>query len=184
MEEAPAATTFASDTMPNIQYQTLGNIASSSGSLSVWVKTPWAANDSLNHVLLDTDTTAGTLKLLKDSNNNLALTDGTHTASIAASWSSDTWTHIAADWGSSNMHVYVNGTAGTAAGAYSAPTLGANLYLGRDKPMANFWDGNISDFRTYNSVITSSDVTQLYNAGLLTRQETNTTFTVDKFGHQ
>ena len=162
---------------------TAANISATAGTLSFWIKPTWAGNDSVVHELVNADTSAGTFRLYKDSDNSLKLTDGTNTASIAVSWTANTWQHIAADWGSSNMHVYVNNVAGSPSGGYTAPTINTSgsIFIGMDVTKTSQGDGVFSDFRIWNGILTSGDITQIYNAGFTSRQQTSTTYPMDKF---
>ncbi|MEI7580062.1 MAG: LamG-like jellyroll fold domain-containing protein [bacterium] len=186
LEQKPVATTYTDGTLgsgyawsgvahasasirenTNLQYAVTDNIQSSAGTVSFWLKIPWAGNDSLNHVLFDTDTSSGTLKLTKNSSNNLVLTDGTNTASKAVSWSANSWQYITATWGAGDMNVYVNAVAGTASGIFSPPTLTTNLYLGQDKTNASFADAYISGIRVFDSSLSTNEINDLYNSGFV-----------------
>lgn len=165
----------------DLDYPTSSNIAASAGTVSFWIKPNWAGNDGREHTFFDTDTSAGSLKLYKDTSNNLILSDGTNSASKSISgWAKNDWHHIVADWGSSNMHVYVDSVAGTAAGAFSAPTLGTNLYLGQSKTNANLANASLGDFRVFDAVLSSAEITDIYQSGHIAGQQS---YSVDYFSN-
>lgn len=160
----------SSRTAVSIKYATSSNIAAAAGSFSAWIKTSWAGNDSVAHTIFDTDTSAGTLKLSKNSSNNIVLDDGTHTATKAVSWSAGQWQHVVGTWTSGTIQVYVNGTAGTSS-TLTAPTLSTSLYLGQDKTNANLLNGSMSDIRIMDTALSSTQVTDLYQSGLVGHSE-------------
>lgn len=165
----------------SMKYQVSSNIQASAGSVSFWVKTPYAGNDSVNHVLLDTDTTSGTLKISKNASNNLVLTDGTNSATIPVSWTANLWNHVVASWGSSSLSLFLNNTAGTNAGSFSAPTLSTSMYLGEDTTNSNLANAMISDMRIYDSILSTTEVADLYYSGLVSHENTYATVTVENF---
>lgn len=163
----------------DLRYANASNVSATAGSASFWIKTPWAGNDGVAHTIADFQTSAGTLRIQKNAANNIILYDGTNTASKAVTWAANSWNHIAVDWGSSNMHVYVNSTAGTAAGAFSAPTLSTSMFVGQNTSNADIGDAVVSDFRIYNAVLSANDVSDLYYSGLVGHSEN---IVIDRFG--
>jgi len=147
------------------------NLSASAGTVSFWMKTSWTGNDSILHELFAIDTTSGSLRLYKDSDNSLKLTDGTNTASKAVSWAAGQWQFLTASWGSNTMQVTVNSAAGTASGAYSAPTINTSgsINIGSDTAESNHADGIVSDFRIYDSALSAAEIADLYASGLLVR---------------
>lgn len=151
----------------NIEYSaSTANISATSGTVSFWLKTDWAGDDSYEHNLFAVDTSSGSLRLYKDSDNSLKLTDGSNTATKSVSWSADTWQYITAHWGSSDLQVYVNASSGTAPGAFSAPTINTagSIYVGSNTSGTTGLDGVVSDFRIWDAVLTSAQITDIYNA--------------------
>lgn len=150
---------------------TTDNITAASGTVSFWLKPDWPGEDGKLHELFAVDTSAGTFRVFKDTDNNLKLYDGTNTAIKAASWQKSSWQYITASWGSNNLNVYVNASAGTAAGAFSTPTINTSGYIniGSSTSEADHANATISDLRIYDSVLTSTEVSDLYSSGLVSR---------------
>lgn len=152
----------------DLDYAVTSNVQASGGSASMWVKPHWAGNDGVEHTLFDVDTSAGTFKLYKTTANVLTLTDGTNTATTDISgWTKDAWHHVAVTWDASNfLDIYVDSSAGTGSGAFSAPTLSTSLYVGQSKTNTATLDGVISDLRIFDNDLTSTQISDIYYAGL------------------
>ncbi|RJR27994.1 hypothetical protein C4561_00620 [candidate division WWE3 bacterium] len=153
----------------DLDYTTSTNIDDAAGSISVWINPEWDGDDGVEHTILDADTSAGTLKLYKTTGNNIAITDGTNSAtSSTASWTKHGWHHIVATWSAgTGLDIYVDSAAGTG-GSFSAPTLSAgNFYLGQDKTNAAHSNTHISDLRIYDDALSQAEVTDTYHAGLV-----------------
>ena len=92
------------------------------------------------------------------------------TTSISTTFSSggEKWHHISLTWNSEgNLSLYLDGVlkasssiSGTFTGSFSAAALGQNLSSG------NYFKGNIDEVSVYNSELSQSEVTSLYNDGL------------------
>lgn len=152
----------------SLKYATASNIQASAGTVSFWVKPLWEGDDGREHVFFDTDTSAGTLKLYKTTGDDLILYDGTNTATVDISaWDKDSWHHVVGTWdGSSFLDLYVDATAGTGSGAYSAPTLGTSIYVGQSKTNASLANSVIADLRIYDTGLTATEITDMYSVGL------------------
>ena len=78
------------------------------------------------------------------------------------------WHHVAATWDSSgNIKLYLDGTlkattsiSGTFSGSIATSAIGNN------SADNNYWKGNIDEVSIYNSELTASNITTLYNDGL------------------
>jgi hypothetical protein len=77
------------------------------------------------------------------------------------------WYHIVGTYDGTNMNFYINGViqgsflvfgqTGTTQGL-------ANMYLGEQYQGANYFKGQIDDFRIYNRALSASEIQALYNA--------------------
>ena len=87
---------------------------------------------------------------------------------VTSTLSFNTWNNIGFTYSGTTLTGYVNGSSvGTTTLTWSKPT---NLYFGimatdsTDMGTSAYGDGNVSAFYTYNKALTSSEVTQNYNA--------------------
>jgi hypothetical protein len=96
-------------------------------------------------------------------------------------WRHVVWTlsHAVAGSATSTWNIYINGVLKTTATAksYPNPTVTKTIsYIGRSNWSADFYyNGNIDDFRIYNSVLTASQVNTIYS-GSVYDSTYNTTF--------
>lgn len=193
LEENPAATTFtdgslgtgyawdgtadnsaSTRTKADISYAASAeNINPSSGTVSFWLKSDWAGNDSTDHEIIAVDTTSGTLRLYKAADNKLKLSDGTFEASYAVSWNKNTWQHITADWQSPDMHLYLNGALASASANFVEPVIDTSggINIGSTTSQDGHANSFVSDLRIYDGVLAAAEVTDVYNAGLVSRDE-------------
>jgi hypothetical protein len=78
----------------------------------------------------------------------------------------NTWYHVAVTWTGTTIKFYVNGNLTTTAttSSLSIPASGNSGYIGRyiDNQSYN-WKGKINQARIFNSALSSSQITQLYN---------------------
>ncbi len=78
----------------------------------------------------------------------------------------NTWYHIAVTWVGTTMKFYVNGNLTTTAttSSLSIPASGNSGYIGRYISNQSYnWKGKINQVRIFNSALSSSQITQLYN---------------------
>jgi hypothetical protein len=77
------------------------------------------------------------------------------------------WNHVVATFSSTQIQLYVNnsliGSASTGAGIVDGTNEGIAIGADRDSG-GRYWDGKISQFRIYEKVLTSDEVTSNYNA--------------------
>ena len=73
------------------------------------------------------------------------------------------WTHIAATYDGTYRRLYINGDQ-KQRDSFSQGTINStngNLYIGGE-PCGQYFDGNISDVRIYNTRLTESQINQIY----------------------
>jgi len=90
---------------------------------------------------------------------------GGYTASTTA-LTSGSWFHIVGTWDSSEIKIYVNGTLEGTNSSVSASTTAGNLTIGSDTVnTARRFDGVIDEVGFWSKVLTSTEVSDLYNSG-------------------
>lgn len=94
----------------------------------------------------------------------------TYTSSVTLSTA--TWTHVVvtADISAATIKIYVNGSEDTSASAVStsATTMDQNhttINIGQNQSGGNTYDGALHDAGLWTKILTSSEVTDLYNSG-------------------
>lgn len=148
-----------------LTYANTGNLSASAGTISFWVSPNWDGDVTTERNFFDAQTSAGRLRIYKNTSNNLVFTDGTNSSSTSISgWTSGSWYHVAATWGNGNIELFVNGTSATAAGAFVTPTLGSNFYLGANNSGSNQAAAVITDMRIYSSALSAGLIADIYNS--------------------
>jgi len=103
---------------------------------------------------------AGSTTLIRAGSNN-SLTDGA-------------WRHLAMTWDGSttaaNVNIYVNASEITYQNTTNGATLSANsgstTYLGNRHDGARCYNGYLTEVAVFNAVLTSDNITEIYNYGL------------------
>jgi hypothetical protein len=141
------------------------------GSIECWCQSD-APTDSLNQqIVARTNTTSGTLNILKNSTNqfqfNIRLSTGTQYTIPSDSSATTDWTHIIGTYDGTTQKIYVNGVHQTTTTSISgtidtAGTLDINI--GRNTTAAAYFNGRIPVVRLYNRALTTSEVQQNFNA--------------------
>jgi hypothetical protein len=137
-----------------------------SGALSI---TAWIYADSLSGYPMIISKRAGASSHAyqfystgsKINYNNGTIVQSTGTISIGA------WTHVGVTFdGSGGVSFYINGSsAGTATAASSNPTNSSSVTIGKAYN-GNYFDGKIDELAMFNSALSASDVTAIYNSGV------------------
>lgn len=126
--------------------------------------------------IFDNNHTGGQNFVLQQNADNLnnysfAVIDGSGDISATGTiiLTANTWTHLAFTFSpSTRVIAYVNGafhSQGNLAGGRTINYVSPNLSLGRwSYGNSRFWKGNISNFKTYNRILTASEIQQNFNA--------------------
>jgi concanavalin A-like lectin/glucanase superfamily protein len=150
------------------QYLTLG---STGFSIAVWVNFTSFSTNFQGILSLSTNNTNATLyALLGNSNSSQFFFDNIVAAKshIAGSTlSASTWYHVV--WcqhnigGNTNWDYYINGAAQTSSTNFGYPAVLSfnDAYIGQQAGV--YFSGSIADLRIYNYVLSSTDVTTIYN---------------------
>ncbi|PIZ44510.1 hypothetical protein COY32_06295, partial [candidate division WWE3 bacterium CG_4_10_14_0_2_um_filter_41_14] len=201
LEEKAYATTYADGTLgtgyswsgtanestgvragETLKFNPTNNINTASGSLSFWVKSNYSGNlPSVSERWIRIGEQTGTSHFwiysfdsiyaeFRDTSGN------TVTSNKSGGIVSGNWYHVVATWNTSGGNLtpvlYVNNITGTNSGSstgwdYTQNGGDQNIYISGDTQANSV----ISDFRTYSSALTSTEVSDLYYSGLGTHQQ-------------
>ena len=96
---------------------------------------------------------------------------GTNTVSTSGvAVENNGWHHLVHTWdesGDANI-IYIDGGSAVTAnelGTLSNEGEGFTVFIGSNQGTANYWKGNIDDFALFDGVLTSAEVTAIYNGG-------------------
>lgn len=163
----------------NVEYLPADNVLNTEGSISVWVNPNWDGDDNTKHTILHLGAPSRSIQLYKSTSNNLTLESGTDTATIDVSgWAKDSWYHIVATWDeTNNLDIYADGTAGTGSADFTPPELINTIHIGKNDA-GDYFNGTISNLRIFDTVLSSSEITDIYHASMVT---TTTAAEVEQF---
>lgn len=102
------------------------------------------------------------------SNNLQRFSDSAETTKdVTSLFNTGTWYHVVYIYNAGSYEVYVNGTsAGTASGlAASLTNRSSDFTVGKVTKYGNVFDGLMDILEVYNRVLTSAEITELYNSG-------------------
>lgn len=121
-------------------------LSAAAGALALWWK-PAASNSGPTAYFFDEGSIEAYFNAADD---KIYLTDGTNTISTAAlTFSAEAWQHLKFTWGPDGLKIYRNGAEAASGATYTAPSLGANLYIGSDTAGANQANGLIDELRAW-----------------------------------
>ena len=131
------------------------------GSVSIWFKSDAAFQ---NDTLLLHLTSSNEIRLNCRGGSVNTIIDASHTINT------DNWVHVVATWNRTDntMAIYINGeSAETGTNAITNFATTANkIYLGKPGNADNaFFDGHLSSLSLFDAVLSSGNVTTLYNNG-------------------
>jgi len=143
------------------------------------------ASGSVNLIQVE-GSTSNVLRAMIFNSSGGALKDYKTTSAL----SSGLWYHIVVTWDGTNLRIYVNGAEQTPtkttdnSGSLSATSRA--FRIGAETATSNFWEGIIDEFTIFDTAITGTTVTALYNSGTplsyissATSTATSTTSTAD-----
>ena len=150
------------------EYLTFPNPLTSSStefSISCWVKFD-NASDTMTICTMRASVGSG-IALFKVG-SNFRFDDNAQTTFSDYSIPVNTWLHLVVTRSSSSKNLYINGnlvqsatTVGDMGELYTTGSIGASSACGGN--LGNFTKGAFSDFRIYSTVLSASDVKELYN---------------------
>ena len=110
--------------------------------------------------------------------DKIYFTDGTNTISTSAlTFSAESEHFLAFTWSSSGLEIWRNpasDTADASGATYTAPTLGANLYVGSDTASANQANGLIDDLAIIDRALDADEIRAIYESNAPVFAETST----------
>jgi hypothetical protein len=131
----------------------------SAGAVGIWY-TPAADQDGPTRYLFS----EGSIEAyFNAADNKFYLTDGTNTISTAAqTFSADEEIFLAFVWASSRLEIYVDGASAASGTSFTAPTIGATLYIGTDSLSANQCDGALRQWFATTRALSDDEVAAIY----------------------
>jgi hypothetical protein len=137
-------------------------LSMTAGTVSFWWRSSGAAANIPDTYLWS----EGNLKCyFRTSDDKIVFTDGTNTIATAAqTFTNQTWMHIACVWSSSGLILYKDGVSAASGGTYTAPTKGANLYVGSTTGGASQANGLIDDLVVMESALSADRVRSIYES--------------------
>jgi hypothetical protein len=164
-------------------YSSIDNMFSSNSSISTWMKFDGTSAAASQWLLTKGAGSVGFLMFYRTathaSPNSITVriyraTTNAETAAASSSVSSGTWEHWSATWNITNeIKLYKNAVLITS--FYGTPTVGSGSFLddsayslrfGSSELPSNFFDGNLSETAIFNSPLSSTDISIIYNYGL------------------
>ena len=168
----PTTNGEASRDAEHLTYPTSQHIQTAQGSVSLWVKVEYAPSLVACLSFFDSrDTGNNGVHVYRNCFDKLVLQIGNGSSyketvsSGTMNWSTDDWHHIVAVWDSQSQKVYLDGTLLASTANPTLPTqFNDNLYIGRgvDETRAAA-AAFFADAAIYNSVLSSTEITTLFN---------------------
>ncbi len=173
----------------DLEYANSGNIDVSSGTLSLWLKPNhpntdfpnglevsifhWYQN-STNYYDLDYVATTDSFRFRK------RITASAYNVNVNKTFSAKEWIHLVATWSTTNgISLTVNNGTPTTDSNTTAPTITtADIDIGKDQSNSYYSNATISDLRILDNELTSAEIADLYQAGLVAHSEQ---YEVDRF---
>lgn len=147
-------------------YLDVGNDSSLSisGALTI---SAWIYADALSGypMIFSKRASSGHAYQFYSTSNKLNYNNGTIVQSTGTI-STGSWTHVAVTFNAGSVNFYINGSsAGTATAASSNPTNTEAVTIGRAYN-GNYFNGKIDEVVVFNSALSASDITLIYNNGV------------------
>jgi hypothetical protein len=168
------------------------NFYNTGGSISAWIK-PSSVTSTLtdpykNRSIINKGNVYLSLNVDESGYPALYFYDGAVREVVATTQvSTSSWMHICATWSTTGSSIYVNGTSEatsseTPANITSGQT-GATVYIGRTPASSvDFFGGSIDELAVFNTELSSSNVSTIYNSGVPTDISSLSPKTYYRFG--
>ncbi len=171
---------FLVDGGDTLTYTQSGNLDNEAGTVAFWVK-PNGYDEStpVDKYWIDTrDSTPdqGFYVYMNSTEDDVVFAGNDSVnvwaaTSTAIDWSVNAWHHIAVTYdcsqagGSDEVYLYIDGSvaASDTSETCASWTLPTNMYVNSDYAGANQGDAYLDDIRTYDSVLSSTEITDIYN---------------------
>jgi len=166
----PTTTAAATRAGETLSYASSGNISGNAGSISMWIKPPFASTDTadVRYLLWSTGSTTGDLGIWYNNTNGFRMgvrNSGWQFASKTLTFSANTWIHLVGTWNNtSGTQIYVNGQAGTAySGTWTPGSMASSFYVGSSQVPDGWANGLFSDLTIFNTALTAAQVRAVYS---------------------
>lgn len=137
-------------------------LSATAGTAGLWWQPAAAASVMPDAYLFDE---GGLACWFDTAGNTLKFTDGTNTVTTAAqTFAADDWLHVVCVWSSAGLVLYINGVSAASGGTYTAPTLGASLYVGSDTAGANQCNGLVDDLVILTRALSADEIRAIYES--------------------
>ncbi|OGK16878.1 hypothetical protein A3H80_04655 [Candidatus Roizmanbacteria bacterium RIFCSPLOWO2_02_FULL_37_19] len=167
----------SSRTAGALAYAASGNIAGSAGAISFWVNFSYYPSVAAYKEILHSGTWTGNNAIsffVNTANNNQFFldykTNGTgNTGRVSTStYNLRGWHHIVGVWQTNDLRLYISNTQ-----IGQDTTVDTNATFSSAITFDNFFGRSVSDLRIFDTALTSTQVTDLYQAGLAAHSEGN-----------
>ncbi len=149
-------------------------------TISAWIKPDTLGEGSLGRIVQKGGGVAAGFRLLLQATNALSFAVDYTTTDLSRATANGVftlgaWSHVLVTWTGSatatNVKIYVNGVEtayGATQNAVGTRTSDAalSLYIGNESGGTRSFDGLMDDVRVYNRVLTASEITAVYRAGV------------------
>ncbi|RJR27996.1 hypothetical protein C4561_00630 [candidate division WWE3 bacterium] len=173
----------------DLTYTKTGNVSTTSGSLSIWVKpmlgdSTMESNHNYNIISMRNNCEGFMLRYSSPGYGDrfeiqkwIDCTTNYTAIYNPSSLSADTWVHLVATWDTTNgISLYGNGAIGTTNSDITEPPSIGNIELGDQYSTDEFW--SYSDLRIFDTALTSTQAADIYYSGLVSRSDN---IEVDRF---
>ena len=166
---------FSTPPGQQIQIPASPSIATPTGTLTCWVKSPAPTGPGSEAAMLyDFRTSAGTVFAINDAGFLFVqCAGGANTFTDTTQLADDLWHHVAITWNQNaagTIAVYIDGIASsetTNTAAWSWPTSTAPLIGKSRDPYWRHFSGQLDDFRLYNQILSGAEIAQIKATGAL-----------------
>jgi hypothetical protein len=84
---------------------------------------------------------------------------------VSAAINANTWYHVVVTWNASTIYIYRDGSFVQSKTSVAASSALNDLEFGRDGDANSYYQGRLDEVAIYNRLLTSDEVTTLYNSG-------------------
>ena len=167
----PTTNGAATRTAERLTYPTSGNLQTTQGSLSLWVKPEYGPSTAQIRTFFDARTAGGNgIRLYRNTTDKLALQIGngtTHKTTLSPgilNWTANTWYHVVATWDRHSQKVFVNGALIASTSIPVLPTqFNDDFSIGDSRDANTPAAAAFADAAIYDRVLSDTEISTLYN---------------------
>ena len=153
-----------------LTYPTRGNLQTTQGSLSLWVKPEYGPSTAQTRTFFDARTPEGNgIRLYRNATDRLVLEigDGTNTKETLSpdriNWTANTWHHIVATWDNQSQKVFVRGRLIASTATPVLPTqVPDDFTIGDSRDASTPAATAFADVAIYDRVLSNTEISALY----------------------